>query len=137
MKFPKTFIAGAAMCAVSTVVAMSAAFAQAPASAGSMAGMDMSASSTSANGSASTKEFQAADHSMMSGMSDIQYTGDADHDFVAHMIPHHEGAVAMAKVELKYGKDAKLRALAKEIIASQDKEIAFMKQWLATHAAKK
>ena len=74
---------------------------------------------------------------MMSGMSGVEYTGDADHDFVAHMIPHHEGAVAMAKVELKYGKDAKLRALAKEIIASQDKEIAFMKQWLAAHPQKK
>jgi uncharacterized protein (DUF305 family) len=49
------------------------------------------------------------------------------------MIPHHEGAVEMAKVELKYGKDAKLRKLAKDIIAAQEKEIAFMKQWLAAH----
>ena len=39
----------------------------------------------------------------------------------------------MAKVELKYGKDAQLRKLAKDIIASQDKEIAFMKRWLAAH----
>ena len=70
---------------------------------------------------------------MMAGMSNIQYTGDADRDFVAHMIPHHEGAVEMAKVELKYGKDAKLRKLAKDIIAAQDREIAFMKQWLAAH----
>ena len=70
---------------------------------------------------------------MMAGMSSAAYTGDADRDFVAHMIPHHEGAVEMAKVELKYGKDAKLRKLAKDIIAAQDKEIAFMKQWLAAH----
>ena len=136
MTFPKTFVAAVAAFAASVVVTMPAAFAQAPASA-SMAGMDMSAASGNQGDSASTKEFQAADHSMMSGMSGVEYTGDADHDFVAHMIPHHEGAVAMAKVELKYGKDAKLRALAKEIIASQDKEIAFMKQWIATHPQKK
>jgi uncharacterized protein (DUF305 family) len=96
-----------------------------------MAGMKMEQSD-----SPSTAAFQAADHSMMSGMSSIQYTGDADRDFVSHMIPHHEGAVEMAKVELKYGKDAKLRKLAKDIIAAQDKEIAFMKQWLAAHPQK-
>ncbi len=98
--------------------------------------MDMSATKN-APGNEATKAFQAADQSMMSGMSGIEYTGNADHDFVAHMIPHHQGAVAMAKVELRYGKDAKLRALAKEIIASQDKEITFMKQWLAAHPQSK
>jgi uncharacterized protein (DUF305 family) len=87
----------------------------------------------SGNDSPSTEAFKAADKSMMAGMSSAAYTGNADRDFVAHMIPHHEGAVEMAKVELKYGKDAKLRKLAKDIIAAQDKEIAFMKQWLAAH----
>jgi uncharacterized protein (DUF305 family) len=137
MTFPKTFLAGAAAFAVSIAVSMPAAFAQTPASSASMAGMDMSAANGNQGDPASTKEFRAADHSMMSGMSGVEYTGDADHDFVAHMIPHHEGAVAMAKVELKYGKDTRLRALAKEIIASQDKEITFMKQWLAAHPQKK
>src|SRR5260370_36129287 len=137
MTFPKTFMTGVAAFAVSIVVSMPAAFAQTPAASASMAGMDMSAASGSQSDSASTKEFQASDHAMMSGMSSVQYTGDADHDFVAHMIPHHQCAVAMAKVELKYGKDANMRALAKEIIASQDKEIAFMKQWLAAHPQKK
>jgi uncharacterized protein (DUF305 family) len=85
----------------------------------------------------SNAAFEAADESMMSRMSDVQYTGNADRDFVAHMVPHHEGAVEMAKVELKYGKDAKLRELAKDIVAAQEKEIAFMKQWLATHPAQK
>ncbi len=137
MTFPKTFLAGTAAFAVSIAVSMPAAFAQTPASSASMAGMDMSAANGNQGDSASTKEFQAADHSMMSGMSGVEYTGDADHDFLAHMIPHHEGAVAMAKIELKYGKDARLRALAKEIIASQGKEITFMKQWLAAHPQKK
>jgi uncharacterized protein (DUF305 family) len=102
---------------------------------GSMAGMDMSGSHA-ASDSASTKAFQAADQSMMGGMSDAPYTGNTDRDFVAHMIPHHEGAVKMAEVELKYGKDAKLRALARDIIAAQKKEISFMSQWLAAHPAK-
>jgi uncharacterized protein (DUF305 family) len=88
---------------------------------------------TSCDDSPSTEAFKAADKSMMAGMSSAPYTGNADRDFVAHMIPHHEGAVEMAKVELKYGKDAQLRKLAKDIIASQDKEIAFMKRWLAAH----
>jgi uncharacterized protein (DUF305 family) len=134
MKSSKALLAGAALiCAAS----FSSAFAQTSAASGSMAGMDMSSGQQTKNDSPSTAAFQAADHSMMTGMSSVEYTGDADHDFVVHMIPHHQGAVAMAKVELKYGKDAKLRALAKEIIASQDKEITFMKQWLAAHPQKK
>jgi uncharacterized protein (DUF305 family) len=133
MKSSQTLLAAAALiCATS----FSNAFAQAPAASGSMAGMDMSAHPQAESNSPSTAPFQAADRTMMSDMSGVGYTGDADHDFVAHMIPHHQGAVAMAKVELKYGKDPKLRALAKEIIASQDKEIAFMKQWLAAHPQK-
>jgi len=136
MKFSKTFVASIAAFVASIAVSMPIAFAQASTPTDAMSGMDMSAMK---NGLADevTKAFQAADHSMMSGMSGIEYTGNADHDFVTHMIPHHEGAVAMAKVELKYGKDAKLRALAKEIIASQDKEIAFMKRWLAMHPQSK
>ena len=64
----------------------------------------------------------------------ITYTGDADKDFVAGMIPHHQGAVDMAKVELQYGKDPQLKKLARDIIKSQDEQIAFMKSWQAKHA---
>jgi uncharacterized protein (DUF305 family) len=79
------------------------------------------------------KAFMSANQKMMESMQEMQPSGDADMDFVMMMIPHHQGAVDMAKVELKYGKDKKLRAMAKDIIASQEKEIAEMKSWQAKH----
>jgi len=60
-------------------------------------------------------------------------TGDADKDFVAMMIPHHQGAVDMAEVELKYGKDPAILKLARTIVSSQEKEIAQMKAWQTRH----
>jgi uncharacterized protein (DUF305 family) len=67
---------------------------------------------------------------MHQGMGSMHLTGDADKDFLAMMIPHHEGAIAMAKAELQYGKDPRAIALAKQIIASQQKEIDDMRGWL-------
>ena len=72
---------------------------------------------------------------MHKGM-DVKPTGNIDADFVANMIPHHEGALAMAKIELEQGKDPELRKLAEEIIAAQEKEIAFMKEWQKKNAGK-
>jgi uncharacterized protein (DUF305 family) len=63
----------------------------------------------------------------------IDYTGDADVDFVRSMIPHHQGAIDMAEIELEHGKDAEIKELAKNIIAAQEQEIAMMKGWLAKH----
>lgn len=78
------------------------------------------------------REYRTAMDRMMRDM-DITYTGDADRDFVAGMLPHHQGAVDMAKVELRYGKDPELRKLAEDIVAAQEKEIAFMRAWQAKH----
>jgi uncharacterized protein (DUF305 family) len=84
-----------------------------------------------------------ADQSFAGGMNEMNHamaaapmTGNADQDFVAMMLPHHQGAVAMAKTELQYGKDPELRELARDIVAAQDKEIAQMQAWQAKQAAK-
>lgn len=58
-------------------------------------------------------------------------TGDADRDFAAMMVPHHAGAVDMAKVELQHGRDPMLRSMAQEIVIAQEREIADLKAWLA------
>ena len=62
---------------------------------------------------------------MMAAM-EIAPTGDADRDFVAGMVPHHEGAVEMAQAELKFGKNIALERIAQEIIVTQRDEIVAM-----------
>lgn len=56
---------------------------------------------------------------------------NADVGFAKGMIPHHEGAIAMAKVQLQYGKDAEMKALAQKIVDTQQSEIKYMQAWLA------
>jgi hypothetical protein len=61
--------------------------------------------------------------SMHRGMYGHAFTGDADHDFMVMMIPHHQAAIDMAQTELTYGKNPKLRAMAQSIIKTQQAEI--------------
>lgn len=68
---------------------------------------------------------------MNAGMGKAPMNGDPDHDFAAMMIPHHEGAVDMAKAELLHGRNPVLRRLAQEIIVTQGSEIAVMRAELA------
>jgi uncharacterized protein (DUF305 family) len=70
---------------------------------------------------------------MHCGMT-VAPTGDADVDFARMMIPHHQGAIDMARVELAQGKDPTLRAMAQDIVKAQEGEIATLKDWLAKHA---
>lgn len=60
----------------------------------------------------------------------MDYAGDPDVHFIKSMIPHHQGAIDMAEIELKYGKDPEVRALAERIIKAQKAEIAEMNDWL-------
>jgi uncharacterized protein (DUF305 family) len=71
-------------------------------------------------------ENRAAMDKMMAGM-DVKPSGDADRDFAAMMIPHHQGAIDMAQAELRYGHNEHLRRIAQEIIVEQQQEIAAMR----------
>jgi uncharacterized protein (DUF305 family) len=72
---------------------------------------------------------------MHNGMQSAPYTGEPDRDFVTMMIPHHQGAIDMAKALWLYGKDPQMRRLAQEIITDQQSEIQLMQLWLNQHDA--
>ena len=75
-------------------------------------------------------ECRAAMSTMTSAMMSAMRAAsrhDADASFVAMMIPHHEGALAMARSELRYGTNEQLRRLAQEIIITQQQEIVAMR----------
>lgn len=76
------------------------------------------------------RAYQEANNRMHGDMA-IEFTGDADVDFMRGMIPHHQGAIDMAKVVLAHGSDAEVCQLAEDVIRAQEGEIAEMKKWLA------
>ncbi|MER9128803.1 DUF305 domain-containing protein [Mesorhizobium sp. M0768] len=86
--------------------------------------------------SPSTEGYKAAMDKMHTDMMAIEYSGNADVDFARGMIPHHQAAIDMAKVELANGKDPEIRKLAEAVIAAQQAEIKQMQDWLAAHPVK-
>jgi uncharacterized protein (DUF305 family) len=73
------------------------------------------------------QENAAAMAKMMAAMA-VKPSGDVDKDFVATMVPHHQGAIEMAQAQLRYGHNEQLRRIAQEIIVEQTQEIAVMHQ---------
>jgi uncharacterized protein (DUF305 family) len=132
----KLFLKSAAVLSILSIAAAFPALAQQPAPAPGMTmpmpgmTMPMKPGATPAEGS-----MMSAMDRMSKDMAAVPMTGDADRDFVGMMLPHHQGAVDMAKFELAHGKDPAMLKLARAIVAAQDKEIAEMKAWQAKHLA--
>ena len=81
-------------------------------------------------------DFAAAMETAMATMDRgmmVPPSGDPDRDFATMMVPHHQGAIDMAEIELRFGHDPILLRLAQEIIVEQQQEIVVMRQTLATH----
>lgn len=76
------------------------------------------------------KGYAAAMDKMMASMM-VPYTGNPDVDFARGMIPHHQAAIDMAKVQLEFGTDPEIRKVAEEVIKAQEAEIAMLQGWLA------
>ena len=87
-------------------------------------------------GSAMQQELMQGMNQMNQDMMAAAQYKDPDVAFAAGMLPHHIGAVKMAEVELKYGKDPEMRKLAEDIINAQQAEIEQMQKWLKAHNKK-
>lgn len=92
-----------------------------------------------AAGSSAWAELEANIRTMHVVMASVESSGNSDADFVRLMLPHHQAAIDMAKTQLVYGTDPRLRRLAQEIITDQQSEVELMQLWLkqqSSHALK-
>jgi uncharacterized protein (DUF305 family) len=109
----------------------------APVAVAQMQGMDMQKMmqmmTPKSDDPASTKDLKQAHMDMMKDMN-MEFTGNADVDFARSMVKHHEGAITMAKVQLKHGKAPEIRGMAEKIIKDQEREIADFNSWLKKNA---
>lgn len=94
-------------------------------------------SQTESSENPASRDFKQAMDTMHLPMMNAINTTDPDHAFVEGMIPHHQGAIDMARIVLKYGKDPEIRKLAEGIIKAQENEISWMRQWLKNHPTTK
>lgn len=90
----------------------------------------LSAATSLAEESPGSKALEEANARMHHAMA-IEFSGDVDVDFARSMIPHHQGAIDMAKAVIEHGSDPDIRKLAEEVVAAQEAEITFMREWLA------
>ena len=97
---------------------------------GAMPGMARG-TSMSANQAEMMQKMEAMNKAMM----EAPMTGNPDQDLVRMMMPHHQGAIDMARIYLRDGRDPEIRRIAQKIITDQEKEIAEFKAWQAKHPA--
>jgi hypothetical protein len=130
--FSRSFIRKRAIALVTTasVAAMSLVMAHAPTSAhrirGTMPIQYVADWQGNSDEGPFLSENRSAMNKMMADMT-VKPTGDVDRDFVAMMVPHHQGAIDMAQAELKYGHNEQLRRIAQEIVVTQQQEIPVMR----------
>ncbi len=98
--------------------------------------MQSMAGATTPVGSEAEKSMMAAMEKMSQTMRAVPMTGNADRDFVTMMIPHHAGAIDMARFELANGKDPAMRKLAEAIVSAQENEISEMQTWQKANPVK-
>lgn len=92
----------------------------------------IAADNATGSASAADTDLMNAMQKMNRSMKDIKLTGNQDHDFIVLMIPHHEAAIQMSQVELKYGKDPRVKEVAEGVMKGQMKDVKHMKAWYKT-----